>query len=277
MKKRISIIFTCFNRAVKTQKCIDCIERSYIRISDNYKIDVFVCNDGSTDNTGDVLRNSPLKITILKGNNYYWSKGMYVTMKAAAEGDYDYYLMINDDVEFYDEFIANMIAAYEMSGNNCGIVGSTKGDNGLISYGGKKFKGKEFISPDCGLKKCDLANWNCFLIDRVVMKNVGLLDPKYQHGYGDYDYCMKMHRKGFDIYIAPGFVGSCNRNPITGTFQDSSLRRYDRFKDMNSPKGMPMRSGIRYAVKNRDYLGRMYVFVYLGAYLKWTVFIMLGR
>lgn len=40
--------------------------------------------------------------------------------------------------------------------------------------------------------KCDLANWNCFLITKGIIEKVGLIDPIYEHSLEDFDYSLRM-------------------------------------------------------------------------------------
>lgn len=277
-RNRVAVIFTCFNRAENTKCCLCAIEKESIRLSETFEVVLYVCDDGSTDNTQNILKSSPLNVHIINGGGLYWSKGMYVAMKAAVKDSYDYYLMINDDVDFFDGFLEVMIASHRRVGVSCGIVGSMRSKKrNITTYGGKKYYGIDFINPEAGLIKCDLANWNSFLIDDNVVVDTGLIDHKYAHSYGDYDYCMKMHRNGFDIYIADRYVGICDRNRIEGTFQDSSISRKRRIELLNSPKGLPIRSGIRYSIKNRDFLGYKYLFIFLGAYVKNYFKIIMGK
>jgi GT2 family glycosyltransferase len=267
--KKLAIIFTCFNREDKTEKCLDSIKVQVLKLKGMYDVQIIVCDDGSTDNTHDILTGCGLNVNIIEGGGLYWNKGMYVAMSEAVKSCFDFYLMINDDVIFYPNAIQVMLDAYQMAGRSCGITGATKGSSSnMTTYGGQLFRTERFIMPNGNLQKCNLANWNCFLADKEIIKDVGIIDPNYAHSYGDYDYSMMMQRRGYDIYVAHEFIGECDRNSKKGTFKDRTLPRSERLGRFFSPKGMSVKSGIRYSLKNRDYLGFRNLCKFLGAYLK---------
>lgn len=268
--RKIAIIFTCFNRADITKRCIDSIKKQKYKSQRKLEIELFVCDDGSTDNTNHVLKNSGLNVNIVRSKgSLYWNKGMHVVMREAVKTYHDFYLMINDDVVFYPDAIETMLESYYATKVSCGITGATKAIcSEEITYGGKRLRMKNFITPNGMLQTCDLANWNCFLIDEKIMKDVGIIDPHYEHSFGDYDYSLMMKRKGYNIYVAKKVIGECNRNDENGTFKDRSLSKRKRLNLFFSSKGMPFKSGIRYALKNIDYLKIGYLVKFLGAYFK---------
>ncbi len=273
----IAIIFTCYNRKEKTGRCLDAIEKEIKLFGSDATWEVYACDDGSTDGTKELLSSSKLNIKVIEGKGLYWDKGMHAAMTQAVNTKHDYYLMINDDVEFFTGFIGKMIASYIEAGESCGISGATKGLNSEeTTYGGKKFWGKSFIDPNGKLQECNLANWNCFLVDQNVIDKIGIIDPGYVHSYGDYDYSIQMQRHGMKVFLAKEYIGKCDRNSEKGTFKDKTLSRKERFRLFKSPKGLPFKSGMRYAVKNRDYLGIKGVVVFVGAYCKNLISVALG-
>lgn len=265
----IAVIFTCFNRKDKTERCLNSIYYQQKKHG-NIKFQVYVTDDGSTDGTKDMLGgfSGKLSISIFEGNNLFWNKGMHLAMKKATQKKHDFYLMINDDVGFYDDFLDVMIDSFKKVGESCGISGSTQDTGHLYTtYGGKELRGKEFINPNGSLQECNLANWNCFLVDQGVIDKVGIIDPNYDHSYGDYDYSLAMQRNGFKLYLAEEYIGTCDRNDTKGTFKDKKLTRRQRIRSFFSPKGMPIQSLFRYSFKNFDYIGIRGLLYFLGSYL----------
>ena len=271
--KSIAIVTTTFNRAEQTVRAFETI------LDPRYRLDFYICDDASTDGTPEKIRRLLPDATIVNGTGrLFWCKGMHAAMQAAAEKRHDFYLMINDDVEFFPGVIGIMLDAYEAAGRRCGITGPIKAfDSDETSYGGKRIGDTKMISPNGALQLCDLANWNCFLIDQETIDEVGLIDPAYSHSYGDHDYSLMMKRNNLPIYIAPAYVGLCDRNPMEGTFFDSKLDRKVRLKKFFSPKGMNLKSGMHFYWKNRDFYTMQGLKNYIKAYTKMLLRILLNR
>ena len=65
MMKRIAVLLTVYNRRDKTLYCLD---RLYHQENmDNYKVDVFLTDDGSTDGTSEAVCTKYPKVHIIKG------------------------------------------------------------------------------------------------------------------------------------------------------------------------------------------------------------------
>lgn len=234
MKQTIAIVFTCFNRKDQSLHCIESL------MSQNAEFDIYfyICDDASTDGTYESIKKAYPAINIERSNgNLYWCKGMHYAMNMATQQHHDFYLMINDDVDFNENAIEIMLTTYKRAGKSCGVVGSTVSNvTGEITYGGRvsipfKMGGKEFgvkstaLINNIGtenLQKCHFTNWNCFLIDSQVIKKVGLISNSYAHSLGDYDYSFRMRKAGFDIFIAPERIGYCERNEKKDTYYDAN-------------------------------------------------------
>jgi GT2 family glycosyltransferase len=257
MNLKIAAIFTCFNRRSKTINCIEKLNRQF------QPIDIYVCDDGSTDFTSETIEKDFPEVTVIKSNGgLFWSKGMYQGMRMAVLKDYDYYLLVNDDVDFYDNMLETMLNSYKMSRSSCGIVGSTRStDSNETTYGGRMLQQKWNINkkillePNSNIQECDFANWNCFLIDRNIIKSIGLVDNKYEHGVGDFDYSCRMSKKKIPLYVATEYIGTCDRNSTKNTYCDNQLSIRKRISHLLSPKGLPIKSYSRFYWKNYKLLG----------------------
>lgn len=259
---KLAVILTCFNRKEKTINCVKKLIPQLERGSEEYRF--YICDDQSTDGTFESLKELlPGHEVFQSTGNFYWSKGMYHAMKKAVEDKNDYYLMVNDDVDFFENALDIMFHSYKEAGKSCGIVGSTASrEDGSITYGGRRNQDSvNPLIPQEELQECFYTNWNCFLIDKHVMEIVGCIDAKYQHGFGDYDYSQRMNKKGISVYVANGVIGYCEKNSIKGTYRDTLLTRKQRFQKLFSPKGVPVYSYFRYHIKNEG-LGKIPACIY---------------
>lgn len=270
---KLAVLLTCFNRKEKTINCINTLLPQLEQLPFEYKI--YVCDDQSTDGTYEALKELLTGHEVFQSSgNFYWSKGMHMTMKKAVEDVCDYYLMINDDVEFFEDALNTMLYSYKKHGEKCGIVGATIAiSDDAYTYGGRDQKGNK-VEPSEKMEECYWANWNCFLVDSEVVQKVGLVDGKYGHAWGDYDYSFRMHKEGFSMYMANDYVGRCDVNSVEGTYRDNKVNRRTRMKKLFEPKGMPFYSYMRYHMK---VYGKLGIIKYVYGYFSLVGYILLKK
>ena len=271
---RVAIIFCCYNRNAMTKRCLT---QLYSQIDElhNDIFQVYVCDDNSTDGTVEMVEKEFPQVCLLKSEgNLYWCKSMHRGMREAVKEDYDIYIMINDDVDFCKDALKIMLCNYQEVAGSCGIVGATKAINSEIcTYGGRN-KDEKFILPEESNRECMWANWNCFLIDKEIVDKIGIIDDKYQHAWGDFDYSHRMRRAGYKIYVADKYVGRCDRNSSQGSFRDKTVKRTVRLKKLFGPKGIPFYSYMRYYVRTQ---GAWKFIFYLYGYLSIIGYILIKR
>jgi len=282
----IAIILTCFNRKEMTLRCM----RELSKQSDNNSISFYVCDDNSTDGTYDaVVKEFPYAHIIKSAGNLYWCKGMHEAMKMATKEKHDLYLMVNDDVDFFSIAIKTMISTYEKYKNeHHGVVGAVASKiTGEITYGGRRIVPFKIGKKSFGVKsntlitvldnppiECDLTNWNCFLVDKYVIDKIGIIEKHYAHGVGDFDYSLRMRKKGFKINVAEEIIGTCERNEKKRTFYDAGVPVSKRLKLLFAPKGMPVGTCYRFSVRQNGILG---IPIMTYRYIKIILCIMLKR
>lgn len=254
MEKAV-IILTCYNRKEKTTTCIRSIAE------ENKKLDLqfVIVDDNSTDKTADAIRQMPVNAHILTGTGgLFWNGGMHMGMQYASEHvtDADYYVLINDDVNFYPGVLDKMAEKLgEDHDKRRVLVGATQADDGSLSYGGIRYQGRKSlklrtIGPDEPEMECDTFNANCVMIPRDVFLKAGATDPHYSHSMGDFDYGFTIKRLGVKINVFEEYVGQCNDNPTEGTWQDRTLSIRRRLKLKEGKKGLPFKDWFRYLRKN---------------------------
>lgn len=271
---RLAIIMCSFNRKEYTKRCISKLIQSSEQIAKcNYAI--YVCDDASTDGTREmIVKLFPKTVIIESPGNLYWCKSMYRAMKRAQSDGYDYYLMVNDDVDFSDNVVEVMLQSYEDAGMVCGIVGNTKAVNSEeCTYGGRDMEEK-LVIPNGKIQKAMWANWNCFLVSNNVLEKIGIIDGKYQHAWGDFDYSYRMYKADIPLYVATDYVGRCDNNSPKGTYSDPEVSKISRLKKLFGPKGMPFYSYMRYHIMR---YGKTGIVTYLWGYLSIIFYILMGR
>lgn len=258
---KVAVLLTTFNRAAETVKCIKSIYENNTDIDFRF----VVTDDASTDDTVAMIKSLPIKLKVLSGDGkLFWNGGMRRSMAYALNNaqKFDYVLLINDDVVFYENAINKIIERLDLSGADV-IVGATSDDDNNMSYGGVIKKSKLFakfdlLKPSEAYEQCDTFNCNCVLMSNEVFKEVGNLDEKYTHSMGDYDYGMHIRKLGKSIISSSEFVGHCNDNDDSGTWRDISLPRRKRLQLKEGPKGLPFSDWFHFVNKNYGFLSAIY-------------------
>lgn len=251
---KVIAIFTCFNRKEKTKKCIETIT------SGNPECDFtfVVADDGSKDGTYELLQDMQLaySIHVLRGKgDWFYSGGMHAGMEYALQNlphDFDYMLMMNDDVEFFDSSIQGMISQSILQ-KDAIVVGAMRNDCDELSYGAVKYisgyKYRKLVLSEWETP-ADTFNANCVLIPYKAFEQVGAMDPYYRHSLGDFDYGLSLKCAGYKIFQSKEFAGMCNNNDSKGTWTDTSLSRIERIKKKESVKGAPTKQWFYFLKKN---------------------------
>lgn len=259
-KIKISIIFTYHNRKNLTLRCIKALYNQVLVKKGKVELKFFVCDDNSEDGSSELIKKYFPEINIVYGNgNLFWAKGMHKAIDVAQKEECDFYLMINDDVLFFDNMLNVMLNSYyNINNTHCAVSGATIDQiTGEYTYGGVVSEGKVKtlhevlvqILPSLPEKECHLSNWNCFLITQQYYNEIGDIDDYYIHGMADYDYSQRIIKSGGKIYIASNYIGYCSRNSNENTWMDVNLPIFERFKLLNTIKGNPIKSYAHYCKK----------------------------
>lgn len=259
---RVLALFTCFNRKDCSVRCVKTLSEG----NPSVEFKFIVADDNSSDGTEQSLMAMPQDILVAKGTgNLFYSGGMRLAIQKALDlkelDSFDYVMLMNDDVDFFDHSIERIIVESKKR-ENAVIIGAMQWDNGALSYGGVKYdKGIHYrtLGPgECDIA-CDTFCANCVLMPLSVFKRAGQMDECYIHSLGDFDYGMKMSRMGIKMYSSSFFVGHCNDNSKIGTWMDNSLKLNERIKRKESPKGNPTKQWFHYLKK---YFGLHYAIWY---------------
>lgn len=250
----ILVIFTCYNRKDKTEQCISTI----VTGNKECEFTFVVADDGSTDGTYEMLQNlqALFDIYVVRGQgDWFYSGGMNAAMEYALQNlshNYNYILMINDDVEFLENGILGLISQ-SVYQDNAIIVGAMCNDAGNLSYGAVKYiSGYKYRKMDISEweKPVDTFNANCVLIPYETFEQFGVMDSFYLHSLGDFDYGLSLKKAGYKIYQSKQFVGRCNNNDNKNTWTDTNLGIIERIRRKESVKGAPTKQWFYFLKKN---------------------------
>jgi GT2 family glycosyltransferase len=220
----VTALLTCHNRAQRTLGCLTSLYEQTALMA--VALEVVLVDAGSSDGTAEGVAERFPDVRILpRGPELFWNGGMRVAFADAYQRDPDHYLWLNDDVELDEDALAVLLHTHrelsERRGVPCIVVGSTRDPvTSAPTYGGVVRRDRwrplhyDRIAPGELPQPADAMNGNCVLVPREAAALVGNLAGAYTHGMGDFDYGHRLVRAGGEVWVAPGTLGTCARNPI---------------------------------------------------------------
>lgn len=252
--QKIAIILTVFNRKDITLRGLRSLYKSICNLGNNYQFDIYMTDDGCTDDTPAAVRVEFPFVRIIRGDGtLFWSRGMRVAWEAALDSgiDYDYFVWFNDDVELYTDALQTIFYDSSMEGDSAIISGAFCNHNNLVSYGGRI--AGYLVPPNGETQLIELMNGNFTLIPHVVYKQVGLIDKLYRHGEGDFDYGYRAQKLGIRVVLSHAYVGIAERHDASVYNFSSNTKTFkERWKLLHAPCNALM-DHYRFNVKYRGF------------------------
>lgn len=210
---------------------------------------VVLVDDNSTDHTPEAVRSCYPDVRVHPGSgSLYWSGAMAVAQRVAtSDRAPDFLCWVNDDVDLDARALGSLLAVSRQFDDRAIVVGGLVDPvTSAVTYAGFRRVGRRpkqlaVVSPTGRPEQIDAFHGNLVLIPRVVYEIVGAVDPRFRHRFGDTDYGYRARRSGFENVLAPYPLGSCARNSVDGTWEDSKLPVRMRLRQLFSVKGMPVR------------------------------------
>lgn len=149
-------------------------------------VSVHLVDDGSTDGTGDAVRQAYPSVSVITGDGtLFWNRGMRTAWEDALKKDADFYLWLNDDTMLHPFAVSHLLEACRQMEHAAVICGSTcHPGTDEWTYGGTA--GGKPVIPDGTLRECELCHGNILWVPRRVVERIGILDGFYLHALGDY-------------------------------------------------------------------------------------------
>lgn len=275
--KRIAALYTCFNRKDKTRSALVSLKaasENYMKTGD-LEMDIYLTDDGSTDGTADMVKTLDPNIRVVQGTgSLFWAEGMRWAWKEALKGNYDGYLLLNDDTTVFIELFFELFNAHSYCKSELkkeGIyVGATRNNNGDLTYSGSIILNKFLatqrrLAPNGTFQVCDLGNANIMMVPRAVVDKIGILSPGYAHGKADYDYTLMAKRKNIPTLVSSIYLGQCENDHVDFYKDFSRISIAERKKVLYKPTAIDFASQLKF---NRKFFPLRYPFVWFFGYFK---------
>lgn len=232
--KKIFIVVLNWNRKDDTTQCLESIGK--LQIS-NYKLQIVVVDNASTDGSVKVIQkskikdqNENLKLKIIQNKeNLGFAGGNNVGIKYALKNGADFVLVLNNDTLVDKNLLVYLIKAAEKY-KNAGIFSpkiyfapgfefhkkrySEKDSGKVIWYAGGIIDGDNVLGSNRGvdevddsqydnIQETDFATGACMFIKREVLEKAGLFDEKYFMYLEDADLSQRIKRHGWRVLFVP--------------------------------------------------------------------------
>ncbi len=209
----VAIIVLNWNNATDTLACMRSLEAL-----DYPNYSVLLVDNGSTDDSPDVLENAFPQIECLRiPANCGFCGGNNIGIKRAMERDVDYMLLLNNDVDvdstllraFVDAaqcvdrpgFLSGKIYYYGEPNRIWAAMTIWNPDSHRFEHpGNNELDGPQYesVAPIAYASGCAL------FVKADVVRDVGLLDPRFYCYFEEVDWCSRAERAGYRNYFVPG-------------------------------------------------------------------------
>lgn len=193
--QKVYILLPVHNRSAVTERFIDCL---VVQTYSNYHL--VLIDDGSTDNTDEMVQAKIKNLTVLKGRGDWWWAGSLQQgidwLKNNAINSDDVVLMINDDVEIPPDFIETGCALVKpgvlMQAAICDDTTREVLDIGVV-YEEQKML---FHMAKPGEPVNCLTTNGLFMRWQDLQVVGGFYPHLLPHYLSDYEFTMRAHKKG---------------------------------------------------------------------------------
>jgi GT2 family glycosyltransferase len=195
------------------QDTLECLESVFKMDYPNFK--VLVVDNGSTDNSGEVIRNRYPQVALIENEeNLGFTGGNNVGMQYAMKNGFRYVWLLNNDTTVEFDTLSHLVATAE-SRPKIGLVSPViyyYDEPHKIQFCGSYIDWENHGNPHAesleSWKEMNEAQtvslWGTALfIKSDVIKQIGYLDTKYFAYHEDCDYCIRATKAGYHCVLEP--------------------------------------------------------------------------
>lgn len=265
-RPKLSIMLTCHNRRDTTLACLDRVAHQDVEAD----LTIVVVDASSSDGTAQAVKAAhPDAVVEVVGSDVFWNGGMHRAWQIATGLDVDGHVWLNDDTLLDEGALQHLVDTWQSLDDSTAIIVGTTRDpsDDTPTYGGVRRPDRrrplayELVSSQDVPVRAETMNGNVVLVPSPVVDRIGILEPIYTHGMGDFDYGHRAVAAGIDVWVAPGTHGTCARNDDVPA--PTGLR--DEVRRLRRPTGLPPRDFARFA---RRWAGPAWPLYWASPYLR---------
>lgn len=265
---RITALVTCHDRRDLT---LAALAGWFGQEGHGAELGAVLVDDGSTDGTADAVGRAFPQVEVVRADGtLFWAAGMALAETHALRHRPDAVLWLNDDVSLAPDCLTRLLAVsaqYRPAAVVAGAVADP--DSGEPSYGAFEpgrwhpLRGR-LLAPTGVPRPAGPVHGNVLLVPREAYLATRI-DGRFEHAYADFDYGLRLRRRGYPVVLSPSAVGWCSRGSSSRTGPPAGLPLGARLAALRSPHGLPLRSHIRFMRRHGGILWPAWV---LSPYLR---------
>ena len=211
MQYKIAVVIINWNSYLHSRNCIRSLNESSIK-----DFDIILVDNASTDVSGEKLRDEFNDIIFLKtSSNLGFTGGNNKGIQYALDNQYDYILMLNNDVFVDQNFIyhlKNYLDLHPDVGAVQPLIYRHPERSKIWNGGGffnrmlaKSFSNRTFDS-NIDPKEIDWISGCAFMLRASVFRETGLLNEKYFAYHEDVDLSFRIRSAGYKLVFIPASI-----------------------------------------------------------------------
>jgi GT2 family glycosyltransferase len=257
---KVAVLITCFNRKDKTLKCLEALFGQE-GLNNDFTLEVFLVDDGSTDGTAALIHKNFPEVNLIEGSgSLFWAGGMRRAWKEALKGNYEAYLLLNDDTILFPVALLELLETdiyCSITYKKRGIyIGSTlETGTSEFSYGGYTLK-KSWLNNLSSVlpsgitpQPCKCANANIMWVSDEVVAQIGIISDRFTHSLADFDYTLSASKNKIPLLVCANYCGTCS-NDHKKPWLTSNYSLQERIKYLNNPKFLAYKEYLYYIRKH---------------------------
>lgn len=225
--REIAIVILNWNGKRDTLECLKSVEELQII---NYKLQILVIDNGSTDDSVKVIKKKYPKVEVIEtGENLGFAAGNNVGIKKAIDAGADFVLTLNNDTIVDKNLLVHLVEAAD-NNKDAGILSpmiyfypgfeyhkgkySEREKGRVVWYAGGVIDWDNVLASNYGVDDTDIGQYEkvheidfatgaCMLIRREIIEKVGLFDEKYYLYLEDADLSQRVQNFGRKIVFVP--------------------------------------------------------------------------
>ena len=232
--KSVALLIPVHNNWYLTDRCI----QSIFRTADASKVDIFIINDGSDDDTLKQLENYPSVRIINTPQNLGFTNACNFAF--GKTGHYDYTYLLNNDTEVQNGFIQHCLEVMRIN-PLVALVGSTfhypfgtiQECGGIVWKDGSAWnfgRGQNANSLEFSFsRQVDYCSGAGILINNKALSAVNFFDEIYAPAYyEDVDLAFKMRDKGYEVWVSSNSRVIHYEGGSHGTDLDNGIKAFQK-------------------------------------------------